>query len=160
MTTEQGRLAWRKATAYGAVRGAHALVSIIEEARGEPMVQQGSIYGVFRTSKGKPVYPLYLWAGGGGVISPSFGYLLNRPCLAEESTRKAFYDEFVKAVGPLSTRNLKGYPSFNVAKLDAAKVRTAFAAVVRQFVEAAISDQDSRSQSAAAEDITRAESLS
>lgn len=132
-----------------AVPGAQAFVSIIEEVGGEPIVasQQGSIYGVFRTPGGKAVYPLHLWASSGGVISPSFGYLTKRPGLAEESIRKAFYDDFVKAIGPLSTGNLAGFPSFKVATLDAAEVRAAFVAVVRRFVVAAATDRDSRLQS-------------
>lgn len=126
----------------GAVRGAQQFVDIIKEAGGEPIVahQQGSILGVFRTSEGKPVYPLHLWAGGGGLISPSFKYLTKRPILAEESTRKAFYDDFVRAVGPLTTNNLAGFPSFRVAVLDALEARTAFAAVVQRFVTAATTD--------------------
>ena len=125
-----------------AVRGAQEFISIIEELGGEPMVahQQGSIYGLFRTTEGKPVYPLHLWSGGGGLVSPSFKYLTKRPKLAEESSRQAFYDVFVEAVGPLTTSNLTGFPSFKVAVLDTQNVRDAFAAVAQRFVIAAITD--------------------
>ena len=125
-----------------AVRGAQEFISIIREVGGEPMVahQQGSIYGLFRTTEGKPVYPLHLWTGSGGFVSPSFKYLTKRPKLTEESSRQAFYDDFVGAVGPLTTTNLAGFPSFRVAVLDMQEVRTAFAAVALRFVTAAVTD--------------------
>lgn len=125
-----------------AVRGAQEFIDVIREAGGEPMVahQQGSIYGLFRTAEGRSVYPLHLWAGGGGFVSPSFKYLTKRPKLTEESSRRAFYDDFVEAVGPLTTTNLAGFPSFRVALLDAQEVRTAFAAVALRFARAAATD--------------------
>lgn len=125
-----------------AFRSAQEFVKIINEVGGKPIVtrQQKSICGLFRTTEGRPIYPLHLWAGGGGFISPSFQYLLKRPALAKESTRKAFYDDFAKAVGPLTTNNLVGLPSFRVAVLDMQEVRNAFAAVAQRFVVAAVTD--------------------
>jgi len=125
-----------------AVRGAHVFVDVVRHAGGEPTLadRQGSIIGVFRTSGGKQIYPLHLWRERGGTVTPSFGYLTKRPGMADKSVRQAVYDEFAKAVGPLSTTNLEGFPSFKVTVLGDPGVRDAFASAVRRLVEVATSE--------------------
>ena len=125
-----------------AVRGAHAFVDLVREAGGEPTVSrtQGTINGLFYTRAGKSVFPLCLWSAGGGLISLSFGYLTKRPGLADNAERQMFYDDFVKIVGPLSTANLEGFPSFKVAILDNPEIRNAVSSVVRRLAAAATSE--------------------
>jgi hypothetical protein len=97
-------------------------MAVIQELGGriEVASTQGSIYGAFRSQNGTTYYPLHL--GSGNRVTLSLGYLLRRPKLAEESARRAIYDTFSQAVGPLSTANLQGYPGFLVSALSVAEV--------------------------------------
>ena len=121
-----------------AVRGAGAFVDVIRELGGTAATQKGSIQGIFRTAAGRPVYPIQCWSNG--IVSTAFAYLLGRPALADESARKKHYDDFVTAVGPLSTANLSGFPGFKVGLLDSPDTRAAFTAAARRLIEAALSE--------------------
>ncbi len=125
----------------GAVRGAKAFLEIIRELHGEVVVatRQGSLQGVFQTQHGRTIYPLHLWANG-ALVSPSFGYLLKRPGLAEEAPRQRIYDLFRQATGKLTTANLGGFPGFSVSMLADPNIRAAVTAASRELVDAAIAE--------------------
>ncbi len=124
-----------------AVAGSEAFVAMITRLGGEAIVAntQGSIVGSFLTLSGKPVYPLHLWADG--KISISFKFLLKRPQLLGEASRRSLYDQLAQVVGGLSTQNLGGFPSFKVSLLSVASTLDAVMPVARRVVEAAIADE-------------------
>lgn len=101
-----------------ALAGASAYIELVERAGGEAEVakQQGSIYAGFTGVSGRRFYPFHLWADG-HLISLSLRWLQNRPALSEAAVRQAWYDRFVGIVGPTTTSNLSGFPSFNVELL-------------------------------------------
>jgi hypothetical protein len=53
------------------------------------------------------------------------GNLMVRPGFTEEA-RRDLYDRLTAIVGPLSTTNINGYPSFGVTKLNDTSIRVAF----------------------------------
>ena len=111
-----------------AVDGAKAYVAMIEAlgGRAEVASRHGSIYAGFTGSSGRTFYPFHFWVDG-RFISLSLRWLKNRPAMAETSVRQEWYDRLAAIVGPLSTTNLSGFPSFKadlLAKPDiAAKVK-------------------------------------
>ena len=96
----------------------------------------GSIVFFVRNEKGDFTYPLYIHRGSTPSMAIAFGYVFNKPGLKNEEVRKEFYNRFVEAVGPLTTDNLKGYPSFDVLRLLDPKIMEKFKAVAKDFVEA------------------------
>jgi len=99
--------------------GALAYIDMVERLGGDARVAvpaQGSIYAQFKAQDGKLFYPLSLWVDG-QMVSLSLRWLQTRPALQNESARRALYDSLVDVVGPLSTPNLTGFPSFKVAVL-------------------------------------------
>lgn len=98
--------------------GTRAFISLVERVGGEAGVPstQGSIYAGFTGNDGKAFYPLHLFKDG-GVISFSLRYLHKRPALRDENVRMQLLNRLAEIVGPLSTTNLQGYPSFKVGLL-------------------------------------------
>jgi hypothetical protein len=95
---------------------------------------QGSIASSIEDYEGRNRYPLHMYRSGRGSIS--FGWVHECPGVASEKTRQIFLERFTEAVGPLSTANLKGHPSFPAERLnDPAKAR-AFEQVTRDWLEA------------------------
>jgi len=88
---------------------------MVERLGGEADIplKQGSIYARFKGNDGKAFYPLHLWADNASV-SFSLQYLYKRSGMAEGSVRSQLLMELVEIVGPLTTSNLKGFPSFKV----------------------------------------------
>lgn len=123
-----------------AVDGAHAFLRLIHELNGELVIPstQGSIAGAFRTPSGRKVYPLSLWSTG--LVSPTFGYLKQRPHLSTERDRQRHYDAFAAAAGPLSTKSLSGFPGFKVQLLRDAAVFERVLRVAQQLVEDALAE--------------------
>jgi hypothetical protein len=121
-----------------AVDGAHAFLRLIQELNGEVVMPstQGSICGAFRTPSGRKVYPLHLWSSG--LVSPSFGYLMQRPRLITDTDRQRHYDAFVASVGPLSTKSLAGFPAFKVQLLRDPTIFERVLPVARELVEDAL----------------------
>lgn len=123
-----------------AASGSKAFVTLIEELGGQaqPVPKtQGSIYAEFQAKDRKPVYPFHLWRTRN--VSLSFAYLLSRPAL-DESMRRRFYDQLIDIMGPLSTENLQGYPSFKVEKLADPALLKRFAEFASRFATAACAD--------------------
>jgi hypothetical protein len=96
----------------------------------EVATQQGSIVAVFKGTDGKAFYPLHLWGGNERAISLSFRWLKSRPALASEEARARMMADLVAIVGPLTTTNIAGFPSFKPERLAdrerAAEVRAWF----------------------------------
>ena len=101
-----------------AMTGARACISLLERlgAQIEIASRQGSVYGEFRGDDGKPFYPFHLW-GDGQLVSLSFRWLHTRPALQAEAVRQQMLDSLVEIVGPMTTKNLVGFPSFKVSTL-------------------------------------------
>lgn len=102
----------------GTLAGARAYIALVEKLGGEANVasRQGSIYAGFKGADGKTFYPLHLWAEG-SLVSFTLRFLYQRPSLQQEEVRQRLLDDLTKIVGPLTTTNLKGYPSFKIALL-------------------------------------------
>lgn len=111
--------------------------SILEELGAELDVAstQGSVFARIQTDQGKPAYPVSLTKEGRGTVN--FGYL---PYDVTEDRRREFHERFTEAVGPLSTANLKGYPSFRLETLADPTRSDAFKAVARDWLEAFVSE--------------------
>lgn len=62
---------------------------------------------------------------------------MTRTAFRAEEDRRALYDRFVQAVGPLSTRTMTGYPAFPVTRLNDPQTATDIARLLRDTVEAA-----------------------
>jgi len=108
---------------YGqeSVDGAHWFIGLVAEAGGHAEVAklQGSLIGVFDLPFGS-FYPISVQSG---KVTLNFGYMTHRPALKSEESRQRLYDQLVEVVGPLSTKNLTGFPGFPTAKLNDAEVR-------------------------------------
>lgn len=120
-----------------ALAGARAYIALVEKLGGEADVasRQGSIYAGFEGADGKPFYPLHLRSGQS--VSLSFRWLHSRPGLREDPVRQKLLDGLVEIVGPMTTRDLKGSPSFKVALLAdpsvASRVETWLAGALNQM---------------------------
>ena len=122
------------------VRGAQMFMTILEQLGGriEVAITQGSMYGAFRSQNGTLFYPLHL--SRDNRFSLSFNYLLKRPGLSEEAARSAIYEIFNQAVGPLSTKNLQGYPGFLVSSLSSSDICKRFRDAAAQLIALASAD--------------------
>ena len=122
------------------VKGAEVFMAAVEELGGriEVASTQGSIYGAFCSQNGTLFYPMHL--GKDNRISVSFNWLLKRPGLIEEAARGVIYSSFNRAVGPLSTTNLKGYPAFPVSILAQPETREKFYNAAKELISAASVD--------------------
>ncbi len=98
--------------------GGRAFIALVERLDGEADIPstQGSIYAGFKGNDGKAFYPLHLWKDG-ACVSFSLRYLYKRSATQDEAVRRTLLDELAEIVGPLSTMNLQGLPSFKVALL-------------------------------------------
>jgi hypothetical protein len=125
---------------YGlaAVDGAAAFANLVEELGGVADVTstQASLYAAFETPKGH-LYPISLSKYGKGTLQLCLGYLASRPAFATEASRRVIYDRVSEFAGPLSTRNLSGFPNFPIKKLNEPAVRAELAAIVSEIVRAA-----------------------
>lgn len=115
--------------------GAQTLLALMQELADEIEVAstQGSIYARIKREGGKASYPFFLTRSGTGQIG--FGWLGGSPALADETVRQEFYDRLSAAVGPLSTKNLRGFPSFPLERLAQPEASSAFATEARAFVQ-------------------------
>ncbi len=98
--------------------GVQSFINIVERLGGDADIPstQGSVYAGFTGNDGKTFYPLHLW-GDSGSVSFSLRYLSKRSAVKEEAVRRQLLNELVEIVGPLSTMNLQGFPSFKIARL-------------------------------------------
>lgn len=103
----------------GAAAAAGDYIELIERAGGSAEVTstQGSIISVFQTSQG-PLYPFGLVYWSKGAIQFNLKYLAAHAALAAPEQRKALYDQLASIVGPLSTENISGFPSFSLQRLN------------------------------------------
>jgi len=101
-----------------ALSGARTFIELVEKVGGKVGIpaRQGSIYACFQGADGKPYYPLHLRSSG-PFVSFTLRFLYYRPMLKDEGVRQRLLNELTKVVGPLTTSNLKGYPSFKVELL-------------------------------------------
>jgi hypothetical protein len=130
--------------------GADALLAIMRESKAEVGVSsaQGSIYMQIPILDGKSTFPLYLVKNGTAQIG--FGSVLTSPMLAAEEVRRGYYDRFAATVGPLSSKNLKGYPSFPLERLSDPTRAATFGAVADDFFRACRAEQARPDESAQA----------
>ncbi|MEN3793922.1 hypothetical protein [Fulvimarina sp. MAC3] len=119
-----------------AKRGAFAFMRCVHEAGGSTGVanDQGSIFAVAKDHAGRAFYPSHMKVGRSGV-SFSLRWLADRPQFAAEDLRRALYDELVEIVGPLSTQNLRGFPSFQTALLADPSVALRFTTWLKRVIE-------------------------
>lgn len=98
-----------------ALEGAASYIRLVEALGGEADVatRRGSIYAQFTGTTGRPFYPFHLWSEG-RFVSLSFRWLQSRPAMASAEVRQEWLDRLVAIVGPTSTTNLAGFPSFRV----------------------------------------------
>jgi hypothetical protein len=118
------------------LRGAEALLDVMRTMTPEIEVAstQGSIYCRIPNNAGKWSYPFFLLKNGTAQIG--FGSLTGSAALQSEEARMSFYERFSAVVGPLSTRNLKGFPSFALARLAEDRRSAAFRKVAEEFCAA------------------------
>ncbi len=118
-----------------AARGALAYVSLIEATGGEAEVakQQGSVYAAYSGVNGRRFYPLHLWADG-RLVSLSLRWLRNRPALSDSTARRVWLEKLVGIVGPTTTANLSGFPSFKVELLSDPQTAEALQAFLEDLV--------------------------
>lgn len=116
--------------------GAAALLEMMESYGGEVDVAstQGSIYLKLEAASGKFVYPLFLLKKGTAQIG--FGWVAQASALVSDEARRAFFQRFEKAIGPLSSSNIKGYPSFPLERLSDPTRLAAFREVLGDFIVA------------------------
>ena len=122
------------------LKGARALLDIMEAMSSEVDVAstQGSLYSRIMSSTGRPTYPLFLLKNGTAQIA--FGYVLASPALESDEARRNFYEKFTKAVGPLSTPNIGGFPSFPVERLLEQEKLADFRKVAEEYCSACRAD--------------------
>jgi hypothetical protein len=119
------------------LQGASALLEIMGASGAQTGVPstQGSIYSSLTTVLGRSVYPLFLLKNGTAQIG--FGWVTAAPALSAEETRRAFYERFAAAVGPLSAKwHPKGFPSFPLERLANPDQLAAFREVAEDFFAA------------------------
>lgn len=95
---------------------------------------QGWIYFRVLGPTGKTSYPFYLTASGN--IQISFGSLGGATSLKSDDDRLRIYERFAEAVGPLSTKNLRGFPAFPVERLSEPAVMLRFSEVASDYLRA------------------------
>jgi hypothetical protein len=117
-----------------AVAGAEVYVTIVEGTGGTPEVAstQGSIVAAYDSPDGI-LYPLMLTPYSKGAVSLCLGYLANRAAFGSSEVRQALYDKLTGIVGPLSTKTLNGFPSFNVSKLNDEAVRAGLEGLLQEI---------------------------
>ena len=99
------------------LEGAAAYVVAVESAgwRAEVTSTQGSLIAICDAPAGSLI-PFGLAPDRKGSVMLGLGNLMVRPGF-DEDARRNLYVELTDLVGPLSTANLNGYPSFSVTKL-------------------------------------------
>ena len=92
---------------------------IIEEAGGTvgTPTTRGSLYGCFRAPDGRKFYPVHFWPAKASTVSLSLSFLVHLPAFSEDQARQAIYDAAVAEFGPLSSKNIKGFPALDAMKL-------------------------------------------
>jgi hypothetical protein len=117
------------------LKGARAMLAVMREFAPEVNVAstQGSIYARLRGPAGKYSYPMSILASGRGQISfgNDYGGMSGAGERLDEATRAEIYERFSEVVGPLSNRNLRGFPTFTLAALSEASVVAKFRAVAK-----------------------------
>ncbi|HEX8387388.1 MAG TPA: hypothetical protein VF636_00100, partial [Sphingomonas sp.] len=118
-----------------AIAGAQAYISLVEHCGGVADVasRHGSIYAEFTGASGRAFYPFHLWKDG-LLVSLSLRWLKNRPALQDAAARKRWYDQLEEIVGPLSTSNLTGFPSFKLELLAQPAIASAVQAYLTDLV--------------------------
>lgn len=86
---------------------------------------QGSIISTFNAGKGK-FYPYAFSRNSSGIVQFNLAYIKSQPAFSDEAIRRRLYDQLSKAVGPLSTQSLNGYPAFKATQLNDANIRAEF----------------------------------
>ncbi len=64
-------------------------------------------------------------SGGNGdllLIRREAIWLYGRPSMSDEAVRQRLLDDLAEIVGPMTTRNLRGFPSFKVSLLAAPEI--------------------------------------
>ncbi len=120
-----------------ALAGANAFVTLVEQAGGKAELgsRQGSICASFRADDGKGFIPFHLWQDG-RLVSLSFRWLKSRPALLDEEARRSWLSQLERIVGPLTTANLSGFPSFKVDLLSNAEMAHDVGAFLSDLVAA------------------------
>lgn len=119
------------------LQGARALLDIVSASGADTGVAstQGSIYATLRTVLGRSAYPFLVLKNGTAQIG--FGWVGAAPVLSTEEARRAYYDRFAAAVGPLSAKwHPKGFPSFPLERLANPAQLAAFREVADDFLAA------------------------
>lgn len=119
---------------------AQAYIRLIEESGGVTQVAstQGSLLAIYDVGI-RPLYPIGLVYQRKGAVQLCLGYITQRGPYASEDERRKLYELFEAAVGPLSTRNMSGYPSFPAAALNDgstwARLKALLTEIVQRVVE-------------------------
>ncbi len=81
---------------------------------------EGGLYAELRTNTGRRLYPFWLWKTKtkSFQISLSLKYLAPHAGFTSVEIRQSLYDDALATFGPLSTDNLKGFPSAAITKLN------------------------------------------
>lgn len=117
-------------------RGASQFLAAIDNWRAKPVISSthASLYVMITDRNDKPLYPLHLWAAK-GEISFSLKWLFKQPAFTDEGIRRELYDQLVEIVGPLSTGNLAGFPSFPAKQLVSDDIAAKFTVWGSQLIE-------------------------
>ncbi len=118
------------------VDGIKHCLEIVRRLNGSISIRpnQGPIVGSIMINDGRTILPI--WIKMRGNVAIAFDRIYQRPGLENENTRQRFFDRFVDAVGPLSSNNLKGGPSFRVEQLNDPTRAQAFESVLADLFEA------------------------
>ncbi|WP_051531086.1 hypothetical protein [Sphingomonas sp. URHD0057] len=121
-----------------AVAAAEEYIGLIDKAGGSAQVTstQGSIIAVFETASG-PLYPFGLVYWSKGAVQFNLKYLASNPAFASPEKRQDLYDGLVKIVGPLSTTNTNGFPTFSLQHLNDPAGRALLGQFVQELVDLA-----------------------
>ena len=125
-----------------AVTNLENAVQVIENLGAETVnvtVSNGSLYCEFRNSNNKSICVFNILHDR---VQINFGNISKLPSLISEQTRTEFLDRFEEAVGPLSTRNIQGFPCFPNEALSGPDERSAFENVAMDFIVKALDGGD------------------
>ncbi len=117
------------------LKGAEILLDMLHSLGAETDVAstQGSIYTRVLSPQGKANYPIFMTKGR---VQIGFGWIGASSVFESNDARESFFQRFDAAIGPLSTKNIRGFPSFPLERLGNIEQQIAFRKVVEDFLAA------------------------
>jgi hypothetical protein len=114
--------------------GAHELVAAVGSLVDGVVVAQQHGWLDFQVGNPQKRASHVFYALSAGILQIGFGSLGAAASKFDDALRERFYARFNEAIGPLSTKNLRGAPAFPLDRLADPAKREAFLAIARDFV--------------------------